>query len=187
MFEYLCGRVEYKKIDYIAMDINGIGYKIFVSLRTQEKIGEKESIRLYIYNYIKEDTYKLIGFLTENERNIFELLLSVKGIGMSLALSIMSTFNTEDLISCVNSNDYKTLKKVPKLGEKKAKQLILDIGGKLVEDDEMVENTALIMETYSALEALGYSKKEIDKLITKTEIQDFKTTQDAIKSILKKL
>lgn len=194
MFEYLKGRIEYKKADYVALDINGIGYKINISLRTHDKIKVHEEIRFYIYNYIKEDTYKLIGFLTERERKAFELLLEVKGVGVSLALGIMSTFDVDTLISLINSKDYKNLKRVPKLGEKKSKQVILDLGEKVQKlglesfgNNEIVASIAIQDELYEALQALGYSKKEIDKLITKEELLSFKSIEDAIKTVLKKL
>ena len=95
MFEYLKGKVEYKKPGYVALDVNNVGYKIHISLKSYEKISIDESIRLYIYNHIKEDEFKLIGFLNENDRMMFQLLLGVSGIGVSLALSILSSFEIE--------------------------------------------------------------------------------------------
>ena len=71
MFEYLKGKVEYKKPDYLALDVNGVGYKVNISLRVYDKIKTGESVRLYIFNYIKEDAFKLIGFLEERERNLY--------------------------------------------------------------------------------------------------------------------
>ena len=90
MFEYLYGTVEYKKMDYIAIDINGIGYRVYFPLREYEKIEVGNKYKFYIYNHIKEDTYKLIGFLEEGDRKIFELLLKINGIGSSLALAVLS-------------------------------------------------------------------------------------------------
>lgn len=194
MFEYLKGIVEYKKADYVALDINGIGYKIGVSLRTNDKIKVHEEFKLYIYNYIKEDTYKLIGFLTQRERKAFELLLDVKGVGVSLALGIMSTFDVDTLVNLINSKDYANLKRVPKLGEKKAKQVILDLGNKIGKlglesfgTTNEISSFAIQEELYEALMALGYSKKEIDKLVTKEDLMNFKTLEEAIKAILKRL
>ena len=69
MFEYLKGKVEYKKPDYLALDVNGVGYKVNISLRVYDKIKTGESVRLYIFNYIKEDAFKLIGFLEEREQD----------------------------------------------------------------------------------------------------------------------
>ncbi len=194
MFEYLKGRVEYKKPDYLALDVNGVGYKVNISLRVYEKIKTGEVVRLFIYNYIKEDAFKLIGFLEERERNLFEMLLGVKGVGVSLALSVMSTFDAEQLRKIVAENDYATLKRVPKLGEKKAQQVILDLKGKLkaignlfTQDENILETFAIEDELYEALEALGYSQKEINSLVTKEEIRSFTSIEEAIKCVLKKV
>lgn len=194
MFEYLKGRVEYKKPDYLALDVNGVGYKVNISLRVYEKIKTGEVVRLYIYNYIKEDAFKLIGFLEERERNLFEMLLGVKGVGVSLALSVMSTFDTEMLRKIVADNDYATLKRVPKLGEKKAQQVILDLKGKLkaignlfTQDENLFESFAIEDELYEALESLGYSQKEINSLVSKEEIRSFTSIEEAIKMVLKKV
>lgn len=194
MFEYLKGKVEYKKPDYLALDINGVGYKVNISLRVYDKIKTGESVRLYIFNYIKEDAFKLIGFLEERERNLFEMLLGVKGVGVSLALSIMSTFDVEQLRKIVAENDYATLKRVPKLGEKKAQQVILDLKGKFkaignlfTQDENLFESFAIEDELYEALEALGYSQKEINSLVSKEEIRGFASIEEAIKCVLKKV
>lgn len=194
MFEYLKGKVEYKKPDYLALDVNGVGYKVNISLRVYDKIKTGESVRLYIFNYIKEDAFKLIGFLEERERNLFEILLGVKGVGVSLALSIMSTFDVEQLRKIVAENDYATLKRVPKLGEKKAQQVILDLKGKLkaignlfTQDENLFESFVIEDELYEALEALGYSQKEINSLVSKEEIRGFTSIEEAIKCVLKKV
>lgn len=194
MFEYLKGRVEYKKPEYLALDVNGVGYKVNISLRVYEKIKTGEVVRLYIYNYIKEDAFKLIGFLEERERNLFEMLLGVKGVGVSLALSIMSTFDSDMLRKIVGDNDYATLKRVPKLGEKKAQQVILDLKGKLkaignlfTQDEDILGSFAIEDELYEALESLGYSQKEINFLVTKEELRSFTSIEEAIKMVLKKV
>lgn len=196
MYEYLRGKVEYKKPDYLALDVNGIGYKVNISLRTYDFINAGEEVKLYIYNYIKEDAFKLIGFLEERERNLFEMLLGVKGIGVSLALSVMSTFDIDTIRDLVVTDDYNNLKRVPKLGEKKSQQLILDLKSKLktldalsidTRNDDAARHLMIEEELISALEGLGYSKKEINTLITREELKSFKTIEEAIKGVLKKV
>lgn len=197
MFEYINGIVEYKKPEYLAIDVNGIGYKTHISLKTYDKIKVGEKIRVYIYNFIKEDAFKLIGFLTEEERVMFELLLSVSGIGVSLALSILSSFETEEIRSIVINEDFKTLKNVPKLGEKKSKQIILDLKTKIetlniiVSDKNkgfvVAKEQRVLEELYLALDALGYSKKEIDSLVTKQDLNEIGDIETAIKFVLKKI
>jgi Holliday junction DNA helicase RuvA len=136
MFEYLNGKIAYKKPDYVALDVNGVGYKVSISLMVYNKIAAEENVKLYIYNHIKEDTFKLIGFLDERERALFELLMGVKGIGVTLAISVMSTFEVETICDLIANNDYKNLRKIPKLGEKKAQQLILDLKPKIKDLDK---------------------------------------------------
>ena len=196
MFEYLRGKVEYKKPEYLALDVNGVGYRVSISLRTYDKVKTGSEVKLYIYNYIKEDSFKLIGFLEERERNIFEMLLGVKGIGVSLALSVMSTFDIDTLRDLIAADDYVNLKKVQKLGEKKSQQLILDLKSKLktldtlsveARNENISSQFQIEEELYSALEGLGYSKKEIDSLLTKEELKSFTSIEEAIKSVLKKV
>ncbi|NME35559.1 MULTISPECIES: Holliday junction branch migration protein RuvA [Fusobacterium] len=195
MFEYLKGVISYKKLDYAVLDIGGIGYKIFISLRTYEKVNINSEAKFFIFNYIKEDEYKLIGFLEERERNLFEMLLSVKGIGMSLALSIMSSFDCETIRTLILEGDYVTLKNVPKLGEKKAQQIILDLKSKIKKMDFVSIEQALNInvnyeiedELIMALEGLGYNKKDINKIIDKNKIKSYKNIQEAIKDTLKNL
>ena len=194
MFEYLKGEIIYKKPEYLALDINGVGYKIYISLKTYDSVKEGDIKRFFIYNHIKEETFTLVGFLEEKERNLFEMLLSVKGIGVSLALAIMSTFDIETIRGLVLQEDYITLKKVPKLGEKKAQQIILDLKNKLkkldiisMEKSENISPYSVEEELILALEGLGYTKKDIDKIINKEEIKNYKNIQEAIKATLKKI
>jgi Holliday junction DNA helicase RuvA len=194
MFDYLKGQVDYKTTNYVAVDVNGVGYKVFISLRTYDTIAEGENIKIYIYNHIKEEEFKLVGFLNKKERNLFEMLLSVKGIGVSLALAIMSTFHIDEIKTLILREDYLTLKKVPKLGQKKSQQIILDLKNKISKLD-VVSDGSVLSENYSnieeelimALEGLGYNKKDIEKLIDREEIKNYKNIQEAIKETLRKI
>lgn len=195
MFEYLKGKIAYKRPEYVALDVNGVGYKVYISLKTYDKTEVGNETQFFIYNFIKEDAFKLVGFLEERERTIFEMLIGVSGIGVSLALSIMSTFSIDNIRELVLNEDYKTLKRVPKLGEKKSQQIIIDLKNKMKSlnllsmETPKEENLALFIEEelYLALEALGYSKKEIDALISKSEIREFTSIEEAIKGVLKKI
>lgn len=195
MFEYLKGEVAYKKPEYLTLDVNGIGYKIYISLTTYDSVETGDTKRFFIYNHIKEEEFKLVGFLEERERNLFEMLLSVKGIGVSLALAIMSTFDMDTFRGLVLQENYIALKKVPKLGEKKAQQIILDLKDKMKKLDivsmEKVfganASSNVEDELIMALEGLGYNKKDIDKLLDKNEIRNYKNIQEAIKETLKKI
>ncbi|WP_297431221.1 Holliday junction branch migration protein RuvA [uncultured Cetobacterium sp.] len=195
MFEYLNGVIKIKKPEYLAVDVNGIGYRVYITLKTYDQVQVGEKRELYIYNVIKEDAFKLVGFLQERERVLFEMLIGISGIGLSLALSIMSTFSIDNIREIVLTEDFKTLKRVPKLGEKKSKQIIIDLNNKIktlnlmsMEDPsgDMLNN-AIEEELYMALDSLGYSKKEIDSMISKDELNSYSTLEEAIKGVLKKI
>ena len=183
MFEYLYGTVEYKKMDYIAIDINGIGYRVYFPLREYEKIEVGNKYKFYIYNHIKEDTYKLIGFLEEGDRKIFELLLKINGIGSSLALAVLSNFSYNKIIEIISKNDYTTLRQVPQI-------IILDLKGKLKNltyTEEETVSVDMLEDLVLALEGLGYNKKEIGKTLEKIDLSKFSSLEDAIKGILKNM
>jgi len=169
MFEYLYGTVEYKKMDYIAIDINGVGYRVYFPLREYEKIEVGNKYKFYIYNHIKEDTYKLIGFLEEGDRKIFELLLKINGIGSSLALAVLSNFSYNKIIEIISKNDYTTLRQV------------------LTYTEEETVSVDMLEDLVLALEGLGYNKKEIGKTLEKIDLSKFSSLEDAIKGILKNM
>jgi len=162
MFEYLYGTVEYKKMDYIAIDINGVGYRVYFPLREYEKIEVGNKYKFYIYNHIKEDTYKLIGFLEEGDRKIFELLLKINGIGSSLALAVLSNFSYNKIIEIISKNDY-------------------------TYTEEETVSVDMLEDLVLALEGLGYNKKEIGKTLEKIDLSKFSSLEDAIKGILKNM
>jgi Holliday junction DNA helicase RuvA len=195
MFEYLDGKITIKKMGYVAIDVHGIGYKVFVSLQTLDKITLGEKTKLYIYNHVKEDQFKLIGFAEERERDFFEILINVNGIGMSLGLAILSTFTINDLKQIIANEDTKMLTKVPKLGAKKSQKLIVDVKDKMknlqlvdtFDNGNASKNAQLEEDIYLALGALGYSKKDIDKFITPKDIETYDSIEIAIKDILRKI
>lgn len=195
MFEYIDGRIAIKKVDYVAIDVGGVAYKIHISLNTYEKLtGDKA--RLFIYTYVREDAFVLYGFAEEREREFFEKLIAISGVGAKLAIAILSTFNVRDLKRIILSEDIKLLTKVPGLGAKKGKKLIVDIKDKLpanltLEDNtesvDMIKASELEENIYLALQSLGYANKDIDKFVTKEEIANYKDIEEAIKDILRKI
>jgi len=196
MYEYLRGEVTVKKLEYVAIDVNGVGYKVHISLKSFERVELGKEAKLYIHNYVREDTFKFIGFIEERERDLFEILLNVNGIGVSLALAILSTFSVSDIKEIVAREDVKLLTKVPKLGMKKAQKLLVDVKDKLkglqimdiIDGGSSISKAAAIEEElYMALEALGYSKKDIEKLVTKEDLAGYESIEVAIKDVLKKM
>lgn len=194
MFEYIEGRITVKKVDYVAVDVGGIAYRIYISLNTYEKL-KKENERLYIHNYVREDMFVLYGFFEERERELFQKLINISGVGAKLAIAILSTFNVSDLKKIILGEDIKMLTKVPGLGAKKAQKLIVDIKDKLPanltledsEDKDTIKNKELEENIYLALASLGYSNKDIDKFVSKKDIESYKNIEEAIKDILRKI
>ena len=205
MFEYICGKLSVKKIDYVALDINGLAYKIYISLKTFEKMSNIESTeKLYIHTNVKEDDISLYGFKTQNERELFRALISVNGVGPKLAIAILSTFNTKEIVDIILENEPKIFIKVPGLGIKKAQKIILDLKDKVkkLEFSEIINensntlngnNTSsseiLLMkeDLKLALESLGYADTDVSKWIKNDELIKIKNISEAIKIILKRI
>ena len=205
MFEYICGKLSVKKIDYVALDINGLAYKIYISLKTFEKMSNIESTeKLYIHTNVKEDDISLYGFKTQNERELFKALISVNGVGPKLAIAILSTFNTKEIVDIILENEPKIFIKVPGLGIKKAQKIILDLKDKVkkLEFSEIINensntlngnNTSsseiLLMkeDLKLALESLGYADTDVSKWIKNDELIKIKNISEAIKMILQKI
>ena len=209
MFEYIFGELTVKKIDYVALDINGLAYKIFISLKTFEALGETgQDEKLYVHTHVKEDDISFYGFKTENERELFKALISTSGVGPKLGLAILSTYNVKDVINIVLDNNSKLFTKVPGLGEKKAQKIILDLKDKVKKIDisEMLEETSnlsngklITSESFDpkislmkedlklALESLGYTNTDISKWIKDSELAQLKDISEAIKIVLQKI
>ena len=205
MFEYICGKLSVKKIDYVALDINGLAYKIYISLKTFEKMSNIESTeKLYIHTNVKEDDISLYGFKTQNERELFKALISVNGVGPKLAIAILSTFNTKEIVDIILENEPKIFIKVPGLGIKKAQKIILDLKDKVkkLEFSKIINensntlngnNTSsseiLLMkeDLKLALESLGYADTDVSKWIKNDELIKIKNISEAIKIILKRI
>ena len=202
MFEYIRGELTVKKIDYVALEVNGVAYKIFISLKTYDRLTE-DIEKLFIYTNVKEDDFSLYGFKTESERELFKALVSISGVGPKLGLAILSTFNTKEVIDIVTEENVKLLVKVPGLGQKKAQKLIVDLKDKVkklnvieISQDgshnalSSVSGTKALMmkeDLKLALESLGYSNADVSKWIKDEEIENYERVEDAIRDILKKI
>ena len=205
MFEYISGKLSVKKIDYVALDINGLAYKIYISLKTFEKISNVGNIeKLYIHTNVKEVDISLYGFKTQNERELFRALISVNGVGPKLAITILSTFNTKEIIEIITENEFKIFIRVPGLGIKKAQKIILDLKDKMkklelseienestntLNENNMSNSKFLLMkeDLKLALESLGYVDTDISKWIKNDELIKLKNISEAIKIILKRM
>ena len=179
MFAYIKGSLEEKATNYVVIDVGGIGYKIFMSDISINEIGEiGDRVKVHTHYYVREDNISLYGFLTHEELKMFELLLSVSGIGAKSAIAMLSNITPAGFACAIISNNVALLKKIPGIGPKTAQRIILELQDKLKSEQELTkekeqEETKVINtnenveEAIQALQILGYNKKEIDKAFEK--------------------
>lgn len=168
MIGYLTGKIISLKPTRILLDVSGVGYAVNISINTFENISEKESVSLFIYTSVKEDSITLFGFFTEAEKQMFELLISITGIGPKLAQSILSGIQTDDLKDAIQRGDVSRIIAVPGIGRKTGERLVLELKNKV--DQVAEEGTKEIPysiknEAVGALTTLGYNAKVADKII----------------------
>lgn len=195
MYAYIKGSLEVKTRGYIVIDVNGIGYKIFMSETAIAELGEiGQVVKVHTYLKVKEDEMSLYGFNTNEELRMFELLLSVSGIGAKSAINILSNITPSSFALAVITNDVAKIKALPGIGPKGAQRIILELKDKLnkQQDIEEVEkqvekviDTQKYNEAISALQVLGYSKKEIEKALQ--GVKEELTVEEIIKLGLKNL
>ena len=181
MFAYIKGNLETKTKGYIVIDVNGIGYKIFMSDTAISRLGEiGETVKVHTYLKVKEDEMSLYGFNTNEELRMFELLLSVSGIGAKSAISILSNIEPSSFALAVITNDINKIKSLPGIGPKSAGRIILELKDKIeteeavsnegsLEIKKVVQNSENVNEAITALQVLGYSRKEIEKSLEKAD------------------
>lgn len=189
MFSYIKGIYESRTMDYIVVETNGIGYKIFMSENSMKKIGEiGQNIKVYTYLKVREDDVSIYGFSSCEELRMFELLVSVSGIGAKSAIVILSNIEPSTFAIAVVSDDVNTLKKLPGIGAKSAARIILELKDKLKSMNLSDEENGIINkannenfeELISALQVLGYTRKEIEPIISKLD-----NNQDSLEKLIK--
>lgn len=196
MFAYIKGTLEEKLSNYIVVETMGIGYKIFMSETAISKIGEiGDNIKVHTHYHVREDDISLYGFLTNEELKMFELLLSVSGIGAKSAITMLSNITPSEFAMSIITNDISKLTKVPGIGPKSAQRIVLELKDKLKTEQaiakteevksviEVNENTD---EAISALQILGYNRKEIEKTLEKFDYKGM-SIEDIIRNGLKYL
>lgn len=200
MFAYIKGSLEVKTTGYVVIETNGIGYKIYMSETAIERLGEIGSIaKVHTYVKVREDDVSIFGFNTNEELRMFELLLSVSGIGAKSAISILSNISPSSFALAVITNDVATLKKLPGIGVKSAQRVILELKDKLktveitktdkvqeVEIKQAIQEDDKVSEAISALQVLGYSRKEIETAMEKIDTASL-TVEDIIRKGLNNL
>lgn len=169
MIGYLKGKIISAKPTKVLIDVNGVGYLVNISISTFEKISGEEFISLFIYTNVKEDAITLFGFFTEVEKEMFELLISVNGIGPKIALNILSSIQYNDLKYAIETSDIARIVAVPGIGRKSAERLILELKGKLGNitagaGDSIIHGFK--HEAVMALSTLGYNSKIAEKVVS---------------------
>lgn len=175
MYEYIKGRFIGINKDYVVVDNNNIGYKIFTSGNTMAQMPPTDSeVLLYVQQIVREDFIGLYGFITKDELAMFNLLLTINGVGAKATLSLLSICTVRNLKYAILTGDEKTLTKAPGVGKKIAQRIILELKDKIhledmMEDDvdheTIIEVDSVVNEVFGALIALGYSEKEAEKAV----------------------
>lgn len=182
MYEYIKGLVTKTVANYIVIDCNGVGYKIYTP--SPYKFNEGSESIVYVYNHIREDENVLYGFETIEERELFLKLINVKGLGPKMAIPILASGSINGIIDAIDRENILYLKKFPKIGEKVARQIILDLKGKLVMSEQSDPSSD---ELILALESLGYKTADIKNIIVKVDKTQSIETQikESLKLLLK--
>lgn len=196
MYAYIKGILDTKTNNYVIIEAGGIGYKIFMSLKSIESLGEiGNTVKVYTHYYVREDNISLYGFTSNEELRMFELLLSVSGIGAKSAIAMLSEISPSSFALAVISNDVSKLVKIPGIGNKTAARIILELKDKLKTEETIQASEEIEVaikedskngEVIAALQVLGYTRKEIDKALEKIDM-DSTGIEDAIKQALKLL
>lgn len=194
MISYLKGNLEVKNIDYVVIEVGGIGYKVYMSSNSINRLGEiGNNVKIYTYMRVREDDISLYGFCTNEELRMFEQLLGVSGIGAKSALTILANISPSSFALAIISGDINTLKKLPGIGAKSAQRMILELKDKMKTQDAIENGEEIIninnsyvendrtKDAIEALQVLGYSRRDIELALSKLDIKN-----DTVEEIIRK-
>ena len=202
MLAYIKGELVEKSRGYVIIDVCGLGYKVYMSQFAIENLGKVgEMIKVHTYYRVMEDDISIFGFNTKEELRLFELLISVSGVGAKTAITMLGTVKPEEFAIAIISNDTNTLKKLPGVGAKTAGRIVLELKDKLKKEKQIeeltdacinaneikysIQNDSKKEELYTALQVLGYSSKDINIVIDK--IDNTLPIEEMIKKALREL
>lgn len=196
MIAYIRGKLEIKAKEYIVIEVNGIGYKIFMAENSIQELEKGKEIKIFTYMKVREDDISLYGFLNNEELVTFELLISVGGVGAKSAITILSNISPSKFALAVITNDVNTLKKLPGIGPKTAQRIILELKDKMKSESAIEENSEEIKsaikldskaeDAIEALNVLGYMRKDIEKVLINIDTKEL-SVEEVIKQGLKYL
>lgn len=200
MYSYIRGPLAEVELDHIVIDVNGIGYNLYIPTNCFEYLpGVGEECKIYTYLYVREDAMMLYGFLTKDDLELFKQLISVSGIGPKGAIGILSALSADDLRFAILSGDSKAIAKAPGIGAKTAQRVILELKDKMSLEDAFEKksehtksavissNNQVKNDAVMALTALGYSSSESLKAVSKVEITDEMDVESVLKAALKNM
>lgn len=182
MIGYLKGSIISIEKDSIIIDVNGVGYQVLTSLPYEYKMNE--SVELYIYTHVKEDQFLLFGFKNKDIKALFLKLISVKGVGPKTALTITASVEYHKLVQAIDEENIDLLKKLPGIGMKSAQQIILDLKGKIISENIIINFE--LEDAFEALKVMGFKETDINK-ISKELNKEKLNTDEYIKMGLKLL
>ncbi|MEX2573555.1 MAG: Holliday junction branch migration protein RuvA [Balneolaceae bacterium] len=171
MIAFLQGILDIKKAHFVVINVGGVGYRVEISAQTYENLPSGgEEVRMLIHHHITDSDQRLFGFFSEREKQLFEKLITVKGVGPKLGLTIMSGLKAAVLIESIIQQDQAGLSRIPGIGKKTAQRIILELKEKMLESVDSRDHSAdgsvsNKEEAISALEALGYKKKDAEKAV----------------------
>jgi len=185
MITYIQGRLVEKNPTDIVIDCNGLGYSINISLHTFSQLSSEEQVKLYTHLQVREDSHTLYGFSSKLEREIFRLLISVSGVGASIARTMLSSLTPEQVMEAIAHNDLVTIQSVKGIGSKTAQRVVLDLKDKILkvyglDEVSSVSSNTNKNEALSALETLGFARKQAEKVCSKIVQQDPEASVETI-------
>jgi len=175
MISYVKGILDHKEPGQAIVDVNGIGYEVFIPLTTYQKLPAiGNQVKLHTYHYVREDAMHLYGFFSQEEKETFELLLTISGVGAKVALSVLSTISVDEFRRSVAQGDMKSLTRIPGIGKKSAERMLLELKDKvgrihIDEDTARIFGIESINEAVSALLNLGASQSMAEYAVYKAE------------------
>ena len=193
MLAYIKGTLESKMKGYVVIDVGGLGYKVYMSDVGMDRLGKLgDTVKVHTYYQVREDDISIFGFNTSEELIMFELMISVSGIGAKTALAMLAVIEPSKFALAVISEDVATLIQIPGIGPKSAKRIILELKDKVKKDEQIAQAQNIeiqkavmednkITEAISALQVLGYNKKDIEKALSTIDKKDM-----SVEEIIKK-
>jgi Holliday junction DNA helicase RuvA len=169
MITHLKGKLIEKNPTNIVVDCNGVGYSVNISLHTFSQLPSGENVKLFIHLQVREDSHTLFGFSSKVEREVFRLLISVSGIGASIARTMLSTLSPEQVMEAITQNNIAVIQSVKGIGAKTAQRVVLDLKDKIIkiyglDEVSLVSSNTNRNEALSALETLGFARKQAEKV-----------------------